>query len=648
MKNFFSKLRSTKLFVALLLVLGSVVASGIYFATTNAVSSCGWSNIVYCGLTSSDAAGLKKAYISNTDTKGHKDITRVMQWGGFNSSNITGANNSNVKVGYLTRDGVIKVGGTTVGTGTQVTTRYSGSGRTQVLPGVYVRSASQNELASEKVLVLFDSNGKATAAIIVRCGNVLKFTPVKKPSITCSSLTAALANAGVERQYNFVAKASAFDTSIYRYYFNFGDGVQRYVTTSSNTAKEQHQYAKSNTSYTATVTVKSAAGNSATCKVTVKTPAEPTKQTPGVSVSKTVNSNGQQVENAVVGVDTEYSYQVIVKNTGNVALKDVVVTDTPEAGVTLLTTQEVGTVTNNTWTTTIPSLAVGESKTFTLKAKVPTYKAGTIKNTVCVDTPTVPGGPDDCDDANVTVPKPKTPHVSIDKVVNGEENLSTAINTPFTYTLTVKNDGEVDLKDVVVTDKAPAGIQFISTDKGTITNNTLSYTIPSLAVGQSETINISAKATQYSSQSIKNTACVDTPTVPGGPDDCDDANVTVPKPGEVEVCDPSDKTIKTVPEDEADKYEPKDSDKCKTIKVCIIDDGTGDMVEIPKNEYDSSKHSTNSDDCIPATPTPPTTPETPSELPKTGPAGIIGGLAGVGALGYSGYTYVASRRALKK
>ena len=184
MKNFFSKLRSTKLFVALLLILGAVTASGVYFATTNAVSSCDWSNIVYCGLTSSDAAGLKKAYISNTDTKGHKDITRVMQWGGFNSSNITGANNSNVKVGYLTRDGVIKVGGTTVGTGTQVTTRYSGSGRTQVMPGIYVRSASQNQLASEKVLVLFDSNGKATAAIIVRCGNVLKFTPVKKPSIT--------------------------------------------------------------------------------------------------------------------------------------------------------------------------------------------------------------------------------------------------------------------------------------------------------------------------------------------------------------------------------------------------------------------------------------------------------------------------------
>lgn len=110
----------------------------------------------------------------------------------------------------------------------------------------------------------------------------------------------------------------------------------------------------------------------------------------------------------------------------------------------------------------------------------------------------------------------------------------------------------------------------------------------------------------------------------------------------VEVCDPSTGTIITVPKSDADKYEDKDSPKCVKIQVCVKDSGDTTMKTITKDEFDSSKHSTNPDDCVK-----PETPTTPPELPSTGPEAIIGGIASTGALTYGAYTYHASRRTLR-
>ena len=212
------------------------------------------------------------------------------------------------------------------------------------------------------------------------------------------------------------------------------------------------------------------------------------------------------------------------------------------------------------------------------------------------------------------VVKEKTPAITIDKKVNGVEKAQVAVGEEFTYQLVVKNTGEVDLKNAVVSDPAPTNVQFISADKGTITDNKWSYTIAELKVGKSESFAIKAKVTKEVTGTIVNTACVDTPQIPGSPDDCDDAKVEVPKTPKIEVCE------------------------LDTKKIVTIDESA----------FDSSKYSKDLNDCaeIPVTPVTPETPETPSELPQTGMSENILALTGLGALIASAAYYIASRRAL--
>lgn len=126
------------------------------------------------------------------------------------------------------------------------------------------------------------------------------------------------------------------------------------------------------------------------------------------------------------------------------------------------------------------------------------------------------------------VKREEKPSILIKKTVNNQKNAKIEANTDFNYEITVSNNGNVDLKDVVVTDRAPANITFVSADNGEIKDNTLTLKINSLKVGESRTITIKSQATATGITTI-NTACVDTPTIPGDNDGCDSAKVEVPK-----------------------------------------------------------------------------------------------------------------------
>ena len=126
------------------------------------------------------------------------------------------------------------------------------------------------------------------------------------------------------------------------------------------------------------------------------------------------------------------------------------------------------------------------------------------------------------------VKREEKPSILIKKTVNNQKNAKIEANTDFNYEITVSNNGNVDLKDVVVTDRAPANITFVSADSGEIKDNTLTLKISSLKVGESKTITIKSQAIATGITAV-NTACVDTPTIPGDNDGCDSAKVEVPK-----------------------------------------------------------------------------------------------------------------------
>ncbi len=127
-----------------------------------------------------------------------------------------------------------------------------------------------------------------------------------------------------------------------------------------------------------------------------------------------------------------------------------------------------------------------------------------------------------------------------------------------------------------------------------------------------------------------------------------DSEACRPKPvvREVEVCDPKTNKIITVKEMEKDQYESKYSDKCKLIEVCIKDSGDITMQTITRDKFDSKIHSHRIADC--RKPEVVTPPKPTVELPKTGVETVLSGLIGSGALTYGVHGYIVSRRTPKK
>ena len=109
---------------------------------------------------------------------------------------------------------------------------------------------------------------------ITQCGQP---TPPPAPQLACQSLTFDVV-AETANTYRFTATATAANTTITKYVFNFGDGKSQTVNTSAKTAQTMHTYDESGKTFTATVAVSSNSLSNVTstnCKVAVTTPETP-------------------------------------------------------------------------------------------------------------------------------------------------------------------------------------------------------------------------------------------------------------------------------------------------------------------------------------------------------------------------------------
>lgn len=246
---------------------------------------------------------------------------------------------------------------------------------------------------------------------------------------------------------------------------------------------------------------------------------------------------------------------------------------------------------------------------------------------------------------------PKKSSVKIDKLVENTEQKAVGINKEFTYQIKVTNNGETNLKNVAVTDNAPAGITFTKASAGTLKDNKWKYTIAELQPGQSVSFTVTAKAPAAVNGAVKNTACADIPeTAANAPDSCDSATVTVEAANNPKPTEPNDNKNPSKPSKPAGPEKPSAP--------------TNPNPKVPSSPTNPSTPTTPSKPSAPTSPSPtqpssPTTPPPsttntesttknspagPAALPKTGMNDpLVGGL-GLGALMTAGLAYAISRR----
>jgi hypothetical protein len=150
-----------------------------------------------------------------------------------------------------------KVNGTLVGHDAWVAARFGAGqkGFVQVSGDAWARKTTTSFAeASAPVIVHMDNAGNADFAVMIGCGNAVKFPPVvqRHPSLSCNNLAK---DKVADRKFHFTASASAKNTNITKYVFDFGDGTSDTVRTNNQKANSSHSFAKFDHDYKVRVTV---------------------------------------------------------------------------------------------------------------------------------------------------------------------------------------------------------------------------------------------------------------------------------------------------------------------------------------------------------------------------------------------------------
>ncbi|MEV6977003.1 hypothetical protein [Kitasatospora sp. NPDC093806] len=285
-------------------------------------------------------------------------------------------------------------------------------------------------------------------------------------------------------------------------------------------------------SNTATVTRPSASTDpncGPTCSSTIDTPAQPTT---GLSVTKTPDKNpyvpGQPL-----------TYTIVVKNSGPSDATGVSVQDTLPASIQNFTWTCAATAgsscgspasgTGNIGTTV--NILAGGQVTYTLTGTVPADASGSLDNRATVTPPggaTDPGCSPNCTSTSNPIPPGGQATLAISKalltnpVVPGRQ---------IQWRVTVSNSGPSRARNVVVSDRIPAGVTgaTMTPDGGgtacTIANGTATCPAVEIPVGGSVSWTLSGTLDPNATATPSNTA-----TVTGGPDPATPTRTAVASP----------------------------------------------------------------------------------------------------------------------
>ncbi|MDW8425437.1 MAG: DUF11 domain-containing protein [Meiothermus sp.] len=237
--------------------------------------------------------------------------------------------------------------------------------------------------------------------------------------------------------------------------------------------------------------------NRAQARLEVVAPPPPPRQ-PEVELALT-----KTVQPARIELGQNATYTLTVRNSGPDAATNVVLTDRLPAGLELVSATPAASRDGNTLSWNLGSLASGESKSVSVVVRG--QVAGTRTNQASVGSSERDRDPTNNQaqaSLEVVAPPPPPPppappepraDLSLSKTVNPAQ---ARVGDRVTYTLTLVNNGPDAATNVVLSDTLPAGLGSVVAEGATLSNNTLTWTLPSLPGGARRSFTVQATATQ--------------------------------------------------------------------------------------------------------------------------------------------------------
>ncbi|MFG0289559.1 MAG: SdrD B-like domain-containing protein, partial [Rhodopirellula sp. JB044] len=237
------------------------------------------------------------------------------------------------------------------------------------------------------------------------------------------------------------------------------------------------------------------------------------------------------------------TYQIVATNSGTSEARGVTVTDTLDAGLSLVTGSfdpltsgaTIASASGQTITFNVPDLAPGESRTFTFEAAVASDQFNPLDNDVVIaTTDTEPTG-----HASNTDTVQIDPEARVDLILDKSVNVTTVVpgqdQVIYTFTVSHDDDSISDAVNVDVTDTLPANLTGVSVVAAGASNtnffNTTTRQIlveyASIPVGETRTFTVTADVDASATGDIVNTASVAVPGVTELDETNNDDSVTI-------------------------------------------------------------------------------------------------------------------------
>ncbi len=227
---------------------------------------------------------------------------------------------------------------------------------------------------------------------------------------------------------------------------------------------------------------------------------------PAISIKKTDHKTKTTDLDGILGNDTQTItdgiaiFRVTVVNTGDEALQNIVLTD-PEspncAGTVDFSDEATIPGTDKVRNDANSDGVFDKNDSFSYTCSINNVTDTTFvddDNDISVSADPVSGGNSvNAEDASAVLIPTATSVVEATKIASPVSGAAVKIDDTITYTLTVRNIGNTDLTDMMLTDVLNAGLTFVPTPANqnvTATGQTITVNIPTLAVSETKAIDI--------------------------------------------------------------------------------------------------------------------------------------------------------------